>query len=394
MCAGLQKRELFCSPYLSKDAWSMILNGEMAKSNLSFRCNNLFKKEPNNQLTQNQLIQCATKLKNSKETCTTKGSQGFSSLFPKPNCSLISTALQNGRLQTYYQDCPGLIDNAAITNIHRLLAHHLDLDIMSSQDSCQAEANFTLSKLNEEGKKKTPWPLQICYFDKIENKEICLPYIPGTLEKSPIAEGRVVTKIVRRLSALSSSNECKVISEAQYNPALLEFKNGCYIVFDQNNCSNAYCPKKVIVNEKPIEGLNYKGIASFDYFPNNWKDSKKSALMLMEESYKLKGKKIRNLTELEVYLKKYPNAVLHGLGCAEDILPQYFKRKTFNLCSPLPFIIDGLIRKDDNMVLVTRTSIDDVHSPRLIPWNWIFTGVMKYTSLHPLKQWNLHGLKE
>jgi hypothetical protein len=372
----------------------MVLNGEMAKENLSIRCNNLFNKPPNNPLDQNLLIKCAAKLKASKEVCTTKGSNGFSSLFPKPNCSLISTALQNARLKTTYQDCPGLIDNTAITNIHRLLAHHLNLEITSTQDSCQAEANYTLAKLNTDGNKKQEWPLQICYFDKIENKEICRPYIPGTLAKSNIAEGKVVTKIVRRLTSLSQSSNCRVISKSQYNPTLLEYKNGCYVVFDQNNCSNAYCPKKIIVDEKPVEGLTYRGIASFDYFPNNWKDAKKSALMLMEENYKLNGKKVRNLTELEVYLRKYPNAVLHGIGCAEDILPHFFKRKTFNYCSPLPFIIDGLIRKDENMILVTRTSIDDLHSPRLIPWNWIFTGVMKYTSLHPLNQWNLHGLKK
>ncbi len=394
ICAGLQKKELFCNPYLTKDAWSMVLNGEMDVSSLKIRCNNLFNREPNASLSQNKLIQCADKLKNSKAICTTKGSTGFASLFPKPNCSLISTALQNARLYTPYQDCPGLIDNAAITNIHRILNHHLPSKLSSSQNSCQAESNYTLAKLNTDTNKKQKWPLEICYFDKIENKEKCTPYIPGTLPKSKLAEGKVVTEIVQKLTALSGSNKCRVISKSQYNPALLEYKNGCHIVFDQNNCSNAYCPKEVILNEKVISGLTYKGIAAFDYFPNNWKDAKKSSLHLMQETYKLKGKKILNLTALEVYLRKYPKAILHGIACAQDILPRFFKRKSFNECSPLPFIVDGLIRKNDNMVLVMRTSIDDIHSPRLVPWNWIFTGVMKYTSLHPLRQWNLYGIKK
>ena len=121
-------------------------------------------------------------------------------------------------------------------------------------------------------------------------------------------------------------------------------------------------------------------------------DQNKSAVKLLEEVYKLKPRQLRNLTNLEVYLRQKPNGIIHGVGCAEDILPQFFKRKSFNFCTPIPFILDGIVTVNENKVLVTRTAYDDIHSPRLIPWNWIFTGVMKYQNHHPLNQWNLYGL--
>ena len=64
-----------------------------------------------------------------------------------------------------------------------------------------------------------------------------------------------------------------------------------------------------------------------------------------------------------------------------------------SLSAILPFIVDGVLKENNNMLLVTRTSIDDIHSPRLIPWNWVFTGIMKYQRLQPLNQWTLYGIK-
>lgn len=393
LCNGVEDEDSFCRPYLATDAWTRVLNGELPKEYLDFKCLNFFNKPYSEKLTENQKRTCIKRMKESSSLCIEKGTKGYSSLFPRPNCSLISKALNHSRIKVPYHDCPGQVDNGAITNLHRILSHYLKRDISSTPETCQAEANFSLLNLLKIAKNTRGWPLKVCYFDKIESKEVCHDYIPGSLEKTGISEEKVVTKILRRMTSISTSQSCKVVSKSRFNPGLLQYKNGCYIVFDENTCSNAFCPKEIYVDEEKVKGLKFVGTTEFDYVPNNWRDQKKSGLMMMQEGYSLRSKKLRNLTELEVYFKQNPKAIVHGIGCAEDILPQFFKRTLFSQCQPLPFILDGVVRENENMVLVTRTSLDDLHSPRLIPWNWIFTGVMKYKEKHPLNQWNLYGIK-
>jgi len=393
LCNGVEDQTNFCAPYLANDAWTKIFNGELSKNYIKYKCLNLFKKGTDKDLTQLQINTCVSRMKDSPSICIDKSADGYSSLFPRPNCSLISKALNKSRIKVPYHDCPGQVDNGAVTNIHRILSHYLDREIISNSESCQAEANLSLLNLTVEAKNTRGWPLKVCYNDKIDRKEKCLDYIPGSLQKSPISEDKVVTKILKRINSISTSQSCNVVSKSRFNPALLEYKNGCHIVFDEKTCSNTYCPKTIYVDEKKVEGLKFQGTTSFDYVPNNWRDQKKSGLMMLEEAYKLRSKKLRNLTELEVYLRQNENSIIHGIGCGEDILPHVFQRHTFGKCTPLPFILDGVVKEDDNKVLVTRTSIDDLHSPRLIPWNWIFTAVMKYKEKHPLNQWNLYGIK-
>ncbi|CAM9918998.1 unnamed protein product, partial [Chrysoparadoxa australica] len=392
LCDAMESKEKFCRPYLAQDAWSKILNGEIDVNYLRFKCTNLYGKPADAQLTQVQLATCAKRMKEEPSLCTTKSADGFPSIFPRPNCQLISEAINHTRLKTYYHDCPGQIDNGAVVNIHRVLAHYKDLKIESRPESCQAESTFSLLTLNKDAKNPDGWPLKVCYDDRIEGKEICNEYIPGSLKKTTISEEKVVTKILNRTAGLPNSAKCKMIEEGKYNPALLEYKNGCFIVFDDKNCSNSYCPKKVYIDEKEFKGLKFIGNTAFDYVPNSWKDQKKSGLTMMEEAYKLRSKKLRNLTELEVFLRQKEDRIVQGVGCSEDLLPRFFKRNVFNQCTPLPFIIDGVVRQNDNMLLVLRTSLDDIHSPRLIPWNWVFTGVMKYQAHQPLNQWTLYGI--
>lgn len=392
LCSGIENIENFCQPYLARDAWSRIINGEIPSFYLDFKCKNLYGKETTESLSRKNILACAKKVKEDPKICTEKSAEGFSSLFPRPNCSLISKAINESTLNVDYHDCPGQVDNGAVTNIHRILNHFFKKDMKSTPATCKAEANYSLKEMREKSKNISSWPLKICYDDKIENKEVCKDYIPGSLEGIPSSEDKVVTRILRRTNKMRSEFNCQVISSKKYNPALLEYKNGCHIVFNEKKCSDAYCPRKIIVDEKEVKGLTYTGKTQFDYFPNNWKDQNKSAVKVFEEVYKIKSRKILNLTQLEIFLRQHKQGIIHGISCAEDMLPRFFKRKVFNQCTPLTFILDGVIDVDNNKVLVTRSSYDDLHSPRLIPWNWIFTGVMKYQAHHPLNQWNLYGL--
>lgn len=393
LCEGLSNEGVFCDAYLTKDAWRRILSGELNKSPLLYKCLSLFKKPLDQNLKQSQLLACAKKFKEEPEICTDKGSTGFPALFPKPNCSLIAKALNESSLKTNFQDCPAQLDNTSINNIHRIINHARDTKVNSKQESCKSEAYYSILKLDEDAKTTKPWPLEVCYDDKIENKEICLPYLPGSLDKAKNSEEVVVQKILQKMVGLSYKKSCQVISKSQYKPSLLEYKNGCYIVFDENNCSDSFCPKKIIVDEEEVKGLRYQGSASLEYITTAWKDEKKSAISMMEKAYKITSRRLQNLTEMEAFLRMGEKRIIHGIGCAEDMLPRFFKRKSMNQCRPLTFIIDGVIRENENKYLVTRTAIDDLHSPRLIPWNWIFTSLSRFKNKHPLGQWSLYGIR-
>ncbi len=392
LCNSIEKKELFCNPYLAQDAWAKIINGEIPDNNLVFRCNELLRKAPDHKLTQAQKMMCATKLKDEPELCTTGTTDRYSGIFPRANCSQVSMALNHGRLKTPFHDCPGQVDNGALTNLHRILGHFEESTISSDIESCKGETTFTYYNFLKTAKRNEAWPLQACYFDRIENKEICKSYIPGTIERSPMSEDKIVANILQRLGKIPSRATCSIITESEYRPVLLKYKNGCFITFNKDNCSNSYCPRKIIIDQKEVEGITFKGSLRFDYFPNSWSNQKQSIATTLEEIYKIPPKKLQNLTMVQVFLKQHPKGIIHGLGCAEDLLPRIRKRKSINQCTPTPFIVDGMFEKNENKTLVLRTAFDDILSPRLTPWNWVFTAVMKYQELHPLKQWNLYGL--
>ncbi len=103
---------------------------------------------------------------------------------------------------------------------------------------------------------------------------------------------------------------------------------------------------------------------------------------------------IKNLTDLKFYLDKMPNGIIHGVGCIEDLIPEEFYRTTINQCHPMPFIIDGHTLKNNETWIVLRSSIDDLHSPRLILWHNIFNAVSAHQEMHPLNSWTLYGIKK
>ncbi len=392
ICHGLEKKEYFCSPYLAQDVWSKIINGERPKERLLYKCRNLYKKD---NININQLKTCAVRMNQSPEICTTKTSEGYPSLFPKPSCKTISTALNSSNLRTPYHDCPANVDNLAVTNIHRLINHLKPRKMISKSESCFSEANYTFAKLNIDFKWEEGWPLRLCYLDRIEDREICKLYIPGHLkgDGEKLSEESVVNFILRRIKGIDNYKKCKFISKAQYNPNLLEYKNGCFIVLDKKKCNNAFCPRKIVLDNHVIKNITYKGKTHFNYFPINYAKRKFSAFNIMSEVYKFNQINIKNLTDLEIFLTKNKNSIAHGVGCAEDLLPLFFKSRTLNQCTPMPFITDGVIRENGNKFLILRTAVDDIHSPRLILWNFVFTALSNFRKMHPLNSWLLYGIK-
>ena len=103
---------------------------------------------------------------------------------------------------------------------------------------------------------------------------------------------------------------------------------------------------------------------------------------------------IRNLTDVKYFLNTHANGIIHGIGCIEDLLPEQYKRLTMNQCRPLPFIVDGYQTKKEELWLVARLSIDDIHTPRILSWPNVFNRVSAYQELHPLNTWTLYGIRK
>ena len=125
-----------------------------------------------------------------------------------------------------------------------------------------------------------------------------------------------------------------------------------------------------------------------EYFINE----NKSFLKLYTTKKKLNLKSIKNISSYLLLQKQYPKAIFLGVGCAEDLLPSFFKRYAFNICTPLPFISDGYLKSEGSYALVTRTGVDQINAPRIIPWPYIFNAVKTYQQLHPIKLWGLYAI--
>ena len=392
LCGSLSAPELFCENYLKSDAWSKVLNSELPAWKLSYKCINMYNRaEP---LTLNDLRNCAAKLATEDSFCETRGNKDFPSAFPLQSCSNLSSALMKSKLQTDYHDCPGAVDNEALINVHRLINHFSPRKMISTRDACASEINYTFARLNLDIKYEAGWPLKVCYMNRIDNKEVCTSYIPGNRQNEPLSEDQVIAGILIRQKGAPAKTTCRIVDSRTYNPLRSEFKYGCFIVYNADNCTTLSCDKKVIWEEKQQADIKFIGKPLFDYFPTAYMNERYSFTNLLNEVHGTQDRQIRNFTDLTFHLEKIASSVVHGIGCAEDLLPEIYQRHSINQCQPMPFILDGIVKKNSDNFIVTRLAIDDVHTPRLLNWSYIYNSVSAYQELHPLNTWTLYGVKK
>lgn len=392
LCNNLTSSELFCENYLKKDVWNKIINGESPLYKMSFKCQNLMNKT--GELAIKDLKNCGAKLIAEPKFCETNGNKGFPSIFPLQNCDNISDALKKSKLVTNYHDCPGNVDNEAITNIHRLVNHFAPRNITTTKETCSGEANYTFARLNFDIKHDEGWPLKVCYINRVTNKQVCVPYIPGSREKEPLSEDQVIAKILYQNKGAPAKTTCRIVDSKTYSPLRSEFKFGCFIVYDAETCTTLSCKKKVIWEDITLEDIKFIGNPLFDYFPNAFVNERYSFQNMINDVKGTQGRTIKNLTDLKFYLDTMANGIIHGVGCVEDLMPEEFERIAMNQCHPMPFIVDGYTIKNNETWMVFRSAIDDLHSPRLVLWQNIFNAVSSHRELHPLNTWTLYGIKK
>jgi hypothetical protein len=392
LCNNITSSANFCENYLKKDVWNNVINGEAPIYKMSFKCQNIMGKT--SELTINDLKNCGAKLNAQPATCETKGTKDHPADFPLQNCDNISEALRKSKLVTNYHDCPANVDNEALTNIHRMVNHFVPRSLNSDKDNCGGEASYTFAKLNMDINHESGWPLKICYMNRVSQKEVCTPYIPGSREKEPLSEDQVIAKILYQQKGASPKTKCRIVDSKIYNPLRSDFKFGCFIVYDSETCTTLSCEKKVIWEEKTLTDIKFIGRPIFDYFPTAFVNERYSFENMMNELNGTQTRTIKNLTDFKFYLDTIQTGIIHGIGCIEDLIPEEFQRTAINQCHPIPFITDGYILKNNETWIILRSAIDDLHTPRLISWHNIFNSVSSYRELHPLNTWTLYGIKK
>jgi hypothetical protein len=155
---------------------------------------------------------------------------------------------------------------------------------------------------------------------------------------------------------------------------------------------NYNCPQEAHINGQRVLALYTKGDLSFNYFKNKYNTSFTPLTKRAMEEYELKVRPISSLTSARFFLDSKKKGLIHGVGCAQDLLPMSFKTANLGHCTPLPFIIDGHFSEKDKIHFVIRTAVEDLHSPRFIQWASVFSAISRYAEQHPLKAWNLNGI--
>lgn len=388
LCTHLDNEDLFCEEFLNVSFWTRIASGQESKIYAESICQGLMK---SSDLGPAQYSVCLARMKKENDLCLYPGGQG-SGLRPQPNCELISTALNHSAFKTTFQDCPGNSDQMVVTNMGRIISHFSAGAQPTVEGPCQARSAGLTYSFNKNFDNDENWNLQACYEDKLLEREVCTKTFFGKFENYPESYPRVVAEILKKTRGADQSLICQMIDSSSYNPLLLQFKSGCYIIYEKERCFINQCAHRILFNDRPIDFISVKGNATLPYFPLSVKEERYSQHYLLTRDFKKTGKVINNLSRMLNFLKQSKNGLIHGVGCAEDLLPTFFKSQAINQCSPLPFIVTGVIKDKDKVVFVTRTSADSLQAPRLLSWSTIYSGVKSYQRKHPLKLWTMYAL--
>ena len=387
-CANADSQQVFCTNAFSSSFFSRITDKSRTDIYIKDICQEYLAKNVWSPAVANE---CASILKREPDACLW-GTIAESGLSPRPSCDQLSLALNNSSLWANYDDCPRYSDNQAVTNVGRILLNIERPVIGATRGLCSAISAATVLSFNRKFDNEAMWTAGVCYFDKIDEKEKCLPAYNGDYGDGAHSITRVMGEVLSRTKGADRNTVCKLVSKADWNPQFLDYKYGCFIAYDPDNCGFGQCSSKIYFNEKEIKGITIKSQLAFDYFPNSLVNEKFSQTYILQRDAQKQTRALQTLPALQIFFKENPKGIIHGIGCAEDLLPGFFKKVSLNQCTPLPFIVDGLIQNGDRSTLVTRSAADDVHAPRLLPWGQVFSAVKSFQVHQPLKQWTLHAI--
>ncbi len=391
-CKNLNNQENFCKSFGESSYWSLAIQEKEKKPALISRCQELLQSD---KLTTDDFQECSRRLEEEPDHCYLSHLSSLPSLAPKQSCSHLGLALRHSRLKGSYADCPALIQNEGIVNLMRVYRHFIPSSNSTYPFSCATEATNLFANFNLQLDNNLAWDHQICFQNKALRQEECYPTLLNNHPQSPYSESRVLTKVIAKVLKKGADFNCTLKEKSEFKPFLLDFKRGCFILYDKNKCTATRCPKQVINDGQKFEDFVYKGNSLFEYQALSLKTQQRSLSFLIGKKIGRSEKRISHFSDLKLALENSEMSLIHGIGCAEDLLPAHFISSMLNQCSPLPFIIAGLIeQKQENLPirnLVIYTALDDSLSPRLINWQYVFSAIKNYQNVQPLNSWSLYA---
>lgn len=389
VCKHLDDEELFCDEFLNVSFWTKVAGGYESKTYAEDICR--FVTGATTAVSPTQYNVCLARLKKENDLCLYPAGRN-SGIRPQPECDQLSTALNFSSLSAEYKDCPGNSDQLIVTQIGRLVNFFSTEPVKPASGPCSAVSAATTLNFNKNFDNEENWKLEACYDDQLNSKEVCYKTFFGKYNNQPESYTSVVAKILQNTRGADPAVGCEMVDSQDYNPLLLQYKSGCYIIYERDKCFISQCKHKILFNDRAIDFIKIKNRANLAYFPLSVRDERFSQNSLLTRDYKKTGRIMNNLSSIQNYFKKTKSGIIHGVGCAEDVLPTFFKVQAINQCSPLPFIINGIMNEKGNTVFVVRTAVDSLQAPRLISWSSIYSGVKSYQRLHPLKLWTMYAL--
>jgi hypothetical protein len=387
-CSNLDNEEKFCNEFFNVSFWSKIAAGQEEKLYAESICR---KVAGSIVVGEQQYKQCLARLKKEDDLCLYSGNRD-KSLAPHLGCEALSLALNHSSLRSNYRDCPGSSDQLAATNISRLLMNITNSPLQPTEGPCSVVSAGETFLFQQKFDNIENWNLEACYFDKLRERDICSKTFFGNYGNHPLSYSNVVASILRQTRGAAMDLTCTMVDSEDYNPLLLKYKSGCQIVFETNQCFISECKHKILLNDRPIDFIKIKNRVGLEYFPLSIRSERFTLHSLLTRDFKQSARILKNLTAIKSFFKKGNKSVIYGVGCAEDILPGFFKSHAMNQCSALPFIIDGMIQEKDRIAFITRTAADSLQAPRILGWSNIYSAVNSYQQYHPLKLWTLYGL--
>lgn len=388
LCNHLDDEELFCDEFLSVSFWSKVLAGTKSDLYLRSLCPTMAQ---TGAVSVASIKSCIGELKRNPEKCLFPAT-GQAGLVPQMDCEQLSKALNYSSINADYRDCAGTNDQQAVMNLARIYRHFEPTPEVEVQGPCSVRATATAYDFIKRFETEETWSLNTCYDDRVNNKEVCLKTIVGSHPSKPESLTNVIATILKNTRGAERNLTCRMLEANKFNPNILEFKTGCFIVYRPETCYSSQCQFKVFFNDREVTFIKQQNKIFFNYFPLNIQDERFSQSYILTHDYKKTGVSINNLTKLKEFFKKHPKGLIHGMTCAEEILPSYFGSTALGQCTVLPILIDGLVEEEGSMSLVVRTGADSLQAPRLISWSQVFSGIKSYQSKHPIRLWTLNGI--
>lgn len=384
ICQNIDKEKQFCDFFFDENYFKMIKEKTADASPILNICMELF-----NRNDPKILAICIDKILANPALCI-QANKLTLGLYPRPNCTHTSTALLNSRLKSNVNDCPSLVQNDTIVNISRLVRHFSGENVNAEKD-CKLNALSVYAAYNLKFNGEKYWSDSVCFDDKINDKEVCYPTLFGDSANNEISLSNNIRNILSRKRGLSKNATCKVIDSKSYNPVILKYQSGCFVLLPPKDCTEN-CVKKILLDQEEIKFISFKSNFDNDYFASDFLNESKSQNKMLLKNLKIKTRSIFNTSVLKQHYKSHPKSILHGVGCAELLYPNHFKVYSLNQCSPISIIADSYLEKNESLSLIIRSSADSLDAPRIVSWRNLFNSVKTYQLIHPLNRWTLHAL--